>query len=198
MKILVIDDKEVNQASAHQTLTGHDLTVVGTYAEGHELLGWNSNSSFDVVLSDLLMPASDRSMGKEGLKFVGEEMPVGFALALMAALRGVKYVAVVTATNHHDHPLSAMLDEFVSYLPQGGDFLREGVRPRFLVNGSRLGFYHAGLYHGTGHPEAVPSFIAVDGTVCLDCNGKGCHWGCGTTGKQHGKNWKAFFVHLIS
>ncbi len=65
---------------------------------------------WDVVLCDLMMPASGSEQGSEGQKFVGQEMPVGWSLALSAAREGAKFVAVVTDTNHHDHPASAMLD----------------------------------------------------------------------------------------
>lgn len=65
---------------------------------------------WDVVLCDLLMPAGKTSQGDEGLKYVGQEMPVGWALALKAAQNGAQYVAVVTDTDHHSHPASALLD----------------------------------------------------------------------------------------
>lgn len=38
MKILVIDDKQIHRQSARQTLVGHQVTIVGTYDEAHELL----------------------------------------------------------------------------------------------------------------------------------------------------------------
>lgn len=66
---------------------------------------------FDVVLSDLLVPASNRSQGRMGRG--GEEMPVGIFIGLLAAVKArVKYVAVFTDSNHHDHPASACFDAF--------------------------------------------------------------------------------------
>lgn len=38
MRILVIDDSPIHQASARQTIIGPDLTIVGTYDEAHRLL----------------------------------------------------------------------------------------------------------------------------------------------------------------
>jgi CheY-like chemotaxis protein len=133
MKILVIDDKKVNRVSAQQTIAGHDLTIVGNYDEAVRQL---DSQEWDVVLTDLLMPAGRDAQGGVGLQYVGQEMPVGFALALLAALRGAKYVAVVTATNHHNHPASAMLDRL------GSSYWRDGMRPNFVINGARAMFVH--------------------------------------------------------
>ncbi len=65
---------------------------------------------FDVVLLDLMMPASRNAQGGKGLDFVGKEMPVGTFLILMALNAGVKNIGMVTDTNHHHHPASAALD----------------------------------------------------------------------------------------
>ena len=62
---------------------------------------------WDVVLSDLLMPAGRNAQGGPGLQYVGQEMPVGWSLAIQAAISGAKYVAVATDMNHHHHPASA-------------------------------------------------------------------------------------------
>jgi hypothetical protein len=67
---------------------------------------------FDVVLTDLLVPASRQAQGGEGTKFVGQEMPLGSIIALLALVNGVKKVAVVTDMNHHSHPASAAFDCF--------------------------------------------------------------------------------------
>ena len=100
MKILVIDDNPRHQASARQTLTGHDVIIATTYDEAQaRLYKYSRNADFpclkfDAVLTDLLMPASKMTMGPEGLKYVGQEVPAGFALSLLAVLNGAKYVAV--------------------------------------------------------------------------------------------------------
>jgi len=66
---------------------------------------------FDIVLSDLLVPASKQAQGQMGRG--GEEMPVGIFIGLLAAVKArAKYVAVFTDSNHHEHPASACFDAF--------------------------------------------------------------------------------------
>ncbi len=252
MRILVIDDNLLHQMSARQTLGGHNVTIVGTYDEAHELLqeprasyeavdaelkrrGFKNfyspdateeekiasraerklieqelcpSPSFDVVLSDLLMPASEMTMGQDGMKYVGQEMPVGFALSLMASLYGAKYVAVVTDANHHDHPASAMLDSFDS-----DNRVESGKPPRFVINGAKVGYYHSpmtlvegtvcAVCNGTGSKEVCRCVKNNDGSPrldCDDCNGTGRHscWTCSCSGKQWGKDWGRVIAHLTT
>lgn len=110
MKILVFDDTRKHRDAAWILLKGHELTVVGTYDEAEDLLMRSPN--FDVVMTDLMVPASSHEQGAEGWHFVGQEMPLGSIIALLALAEGVKKVAVVTDTNHHHHPASAALDCF--------------------------------------------------------------------------------------
>lgn len=66
---------------------------------------------FDIVLADLLVPASGQSQGRSML--VGQEMSVGIFIGLLAAVKaGAKYVAVFTDSDHHSHPASACFDAF--------------------------------------------------------------------------------------
>ena len=150
MKILVIDDTLVHRMAAQQTLAGNDLTVASSYDESVKLL---DRERYEAVLTDLLMPAGREAQGPHGDPFVGQLMPVGFALALHAVLRGAKYVAVVSATNHHDHPASAMLDRLDRAYWHDAQ-----SRPRFVVNGAAVGFFH--------HPA-----VTVEG------QGEGKDWG---------------------
>lgn len=76
--------------------------------------------NFDVVMTDLLVPASSQAMGEAGKRLIGQEMPLGTTIALLALCAGVKKVAVVTDMNHHHHPASASFDCF-------GDCRLEGV-----------------------------------------------------------------------
>jgi len=183
MRILVIDDTRIHRQAAQQTLAGHDLTVVGNYDEAVRQI--KDGGPWDAVLSDLLMPASGESQGGEGEQYVGMQMPVGFALALLAALHGARYVGVVTATNHHHHPASAMLDSLGSAYWYGGE-----VRANFVINGAKAGFYH--------HPS-----VRVEGTSCPTCNGtktgqdqKSC-WSCEGTGLAEGKDWGQVLAALM-
>jgi len=87
---------------------------------------------FDVVLSDLLVPASRQSQGSDGTQFVGKEMPVGIFIGLVAAVRArAKYVAVFTDSDHHSHPASACFDVFNH---EGG----ESAPTAFTVDGSKV------------------------------------------------------------
>ena len=77
--------------------------------------------NFDVVLLDLMMPASRSAQGGPGMDFVGKEMPVGTFLILLALNAGVKNIGMVTDTNHHHHPASAALDPINSKVIKVGE-----------------------------------------------------------------------------
>src|SRR3989338_4714789 len=51
-------------------------------------------------------------MGGKGMALAGQEMGLGTTIAFLALSKGVKLVAVVTDTSHHNHPASAALDCF--------------------------------------------------------------------------------------
>lgn len=107
MRILVIDDIGMHRDSARRDLAGHNLTVVDGYQSAMETL---KQERFDVVLTDLHLPMSSQMMGD---KFRPDELvPYGLLLRDEAALRGAKYVAVVTDLSHHDDPFSAAFDHF--------------------------------------------------------------------------------------
>lgn len=110
MKILVIDDNQSHLDAAKAQLSSFDLTTVGSYDEGQKLL--QDPHDFDVVLVDLLLPASGDKQGPEGSKFVGQEMPIGIFLALLAAKNGAKRVAIHSDSDHHAHPASACMNAF--------------------------------------------------------------------------------------
>lgn len=136
---------------------------------------------WDVVLTDLLMPAGSMSQGGVGLQYVGQEMAVGWALALQASQNGAQYVAVVTDTNHHHHPASAMLDY---------------IRRLFTIDGARVLM-----------TNQVP-LVGITGTECpcAKCNGTGkesskyeCHF-CNGTGQdfaKEGKDWGVILEQLL-
>lgn len=212
MKILVIDDNPLHQTSARQTLVGHDINVVGTHTDAHEVLV--KSEPFDAVLCDLLMPAGGMAQGDKGWEYVGQEMPVGFGLALLAVLRGAKMVFVATATNHHDHPTSAMFDDFV----EGGKYLKlrpgyQTLAPHiFTIDGARVAYFHAIMSlvegsvcpdcNGSGEKDACSCSNRNAGNPhpdCETCEGKGHYcWKCRNSGKQWGKDWGAMLQCLIS
>lgn len=84
---------------------------------------------FDVVLSDLLVPASRQAQGS--MELVGKEMPVGIFIGLLAAVRArAKYVAIFTDSDHHSHPASACFDAF--------NCSGESAPTAFTVEGSKV------------------------------------------------------------
>lgn len=125
MKILVIDDAKLHREAAKALFPDHELTVVGSYDAGQQLVG--QLHQFDVVLVDLLMPASAQSMGADR-NLVGQEMPVGIFLALLAAKNGAQYVAVFTDQDHHSHPASACFDAFNAHETTPTPFVVEGAK----------------------------------------------------------------------
>ncbi len=140
---------------------------------------------WDAVLCDLLMPAGRNAQGGEGMKFIGQEMAVGWSLALVAAKQGAKFVAVVTDMNHHHHPASAMLDRLNHH------FFKIDEAKVMMTN--------------------YVSLIGITGTehICPECNGSGkkyrddkSEYECyscenGTTFAQHGKNWGEILNQLL-
>jgi CheY-like chemotaxis protein len=121
MKILVIDDSQVHLDAARAQLSNHDLVTAQSYDEAmqimfdigrhHERID-GTRQQFDVVLVDLLMPASAAMQNDPRLNLVGQEMPVGIFLALLAAKHGAKFVGLFSDASHHNHPASSCLDAF--------------------------------------------------------------------------------------
>ena len=184
MRILIIDDDVFNLAAAKQVRSAeHELTVCGDADEALELLQPENWKGWEVVLADLMLPAPRYKQTEDGIRFVGEEMPIGWAFVLLAAKRGAKYAAVVTTLNHHHHPASAMLDGFSSL----GD-------PGFVVdNTTTIRFFN----------EVNP--ISVHGTKCPECHGTGENsshpgWDCAECfgeKEAQGKDWGFVLEWLI-
>ncbi|MFA6047775.1 MAG: hypothetical protein WCV59_02790 [Parcubacteria group bacterium] len=185
MRILVIDDTQGHLDAARQTLSGHDLTLCSSHDEAVKLLLWKYDDNeksqrikqyeseglkwtdayekaeqetrlpyWEVVLCDLLMPAGSREQGS-GRHLVGQEMAVGWSLALQAVKNGANYVAVITELNHHQHPASAMIDKINGHI--------------FTIDNAKMLM--------TNYVETV----GIKGTEgkCIECGGTGKHrkWG---------------------
>lgn len=134
MKILLIDDKEINREAAAKMLSENEVTTVGSYDEAVNLIQ-ESVFDFDIVLVDLMMPASNRTLGDRCEHRRGELMPYGFPLMIQIAINHagrVKNIAIVSDVNHHNHAMSAALDPLGGY---GGKFVE--------INGIRCCFVHA-------------------------------------------------------
>lgn len=135
----------------------------------------NIKLDFDIVLVDLLIPASDRAMGDRGQKYVGEEMPIGIFLALLAAKRpGPTHIAVFTDINHHGHPGSACLDVFNE---------SEGTPTPFKVEGTQI--FLSNTYNWVRHFR--PDDLATPIEWCEE-----------KRGDVRAKNWKALLDYMLS
>ena len=144
--------------------------------------------AFDVVMTDLMVPASRQAQGA-GMKYVGQEMPLGTTIALLALVAGIKKVAVVTDMSHHDHPASAMFDCFGKCKNPDIDI--------FCTN--RVGMLK--IDEGTG--ELVdPKFLSDDhGHDTAEGLKKYPYVGMSNWGPRkglaHGKNWGGILKQLV-
>lgn len=130
MKILVMDDNQTHRNAANAQLEGHDVTIVDNFDAAVELIcpeykdGAYHPRNWDIVLTDLLVPATRKAQGPEGEQHVGKEMPLGSIVVLIAQSHGVKKIGLLTDHNHHNHPASAALDCLAH---RGAKGLKHGV-----------------------------------------------------------------------
>ena len=112
MRILLLDDNLRHRRAGARQLEalGHEVVALCDYGEARERA---KTEPFDVALIDLLMPAEPTMLGEEARKeFVGREIAIGFPLVLELSRLGIGKIAVATDTNHHNHPMSAVVDWF--------------------------------------------------------------------------------------
>ncbi|MGD0576897.1 MAG: hypothetical protein ABSA74_02375 [Candidatus Staskawiczbacteria bacterium] len=111
MRILLVDDNLKHRRAGVKQLSelGHEAVPLFDYGMAEEVI---SGQPFDAALIDLLMPAEPTTLGPQACaEWVGKEIGVGFPLVLY--LSGwIKMIAVATDTNHHAHPMSAIVDWF--------------------------------------------------------------------------------------
>ena len=81
MRILLVDDNIRHRRAGVQQLqsAGHEVVALNSYGEANRLV---RQEQFDVALVDLLMPAEEMTLGEEGLKHLGSQIGVGYALAV--------------------------------------------------------------------------------------------------------------------
>lgn len=123
MRILIIEDKEKHLLSAKKFAEecGHPVTIVTDYDAAEKALSGDDRfgrektiKNFDVVMSDLMMPASKNGMGSPA-EFAGKEQPYGLSLIMLAMRTGVKAVGILTDGGHHNHPMIWALDTLRGY-----------------------------------------------------------------------------------
>jgi CheY-like chemotaxis protein len=132
VRILLVDDNVRYRRAGKQELEklGHDVVALSDYGEARVLA---EKENFDAALLDLLMPTEPTTLGPKGLRHLGKEIGVGFPLLLALAHSNVNKIAVATDTNHHDHPMSAVVDWF-------------GAKSPLTVNGKKVLVMHASLH----------------------------------------------------
>jgi CheY-like chemotaxis protein len=132
MRILLVDDSLRHRRSGMRRLAeaGHEVVALCDYTEARERA---RTETFDAALIDLLMPAEPMTLGEEARReFVGREIGIGFPLALELSRLGIPRVAMATDTNHHNHPMSAVVDWFHS--------------SAMTVNGAKVIIRHAPMF----------------------------------------------------
>lgn len=162
-RILVVEDTLEHQESAKKTLAGHEVTVVSTFREA-----MNQSGEFDVVLTDMTFPIELGGAYNPRLATGGEGIIAhyGFVIALMAALRGAKYIAMITDTSHHAGAMSAALDFIGTH-----GYYRESFSPNFVINGARVMFVHAPLLEEVVGKQDC--WFCKGSGICASCTGTG-------------------------
>jgi len=135
MKVLLLDDKVKHRRAGRRQLEalGHDVVPFSSYYEAQEA---TSVEEFDAALIDLLMPAEAVTLGSEAqANYLGVSMGVGYPVAIaMARFGTVPLIACATDTNHHNHPMSAIMDWF--------------SRGTLQINDSKVMLMHAPMAEG--------------------------------------------------
>lgn len=114
LNILVVEDSERHSEAAQQLLSYHNLVLAHgfDYAMDHlvgSLYGKRTEQSFDVVLTDLMLPQGrGETQADKSRAYV--EMAFGYPIALIAAKQGVPYIGIVTDTDHHNSPIGYTFD----------------------------------------------------------------------------------------
>ncbi len=141
MKILVIEDSQRHLLSAEKFAKdcGHEVTIVTTYDEAEKALCGDdrfgrkeAKKNFDVVLSDLFLPASVSGLGNPS-EFRNTSQPYGLSLAFLALRTGVKAVGILTDGSHHGNPMTWALDSLRGY--DGKPFIVGEATILFSSNG---------------------------------------------------------------
>lgn len=200
MKILVVDDKQLNRDSAFETLgDDHDVTVADSFDEAMHLLVATDDPSgpFDAVLTDMEMPMSSNNI-QPPIYQPGVEVPYGPFIVLRAALVGVKYIGMFTDGHHHSGPMQAALD-FIK--PQISPAL-----PNFEINGATAVLMHADVFSDKrscslgchAYDDSIPADqdqpADQNDLDCSDCEG----WGEVEIPGTRRKNWKTLLDVLTN
>lgn len=110
-KVLVIDDSLENLEGAEEQLGQvYDLTTACKFSQAAELM---KKEDFDIVLTDVFMPAEVKGLGDNEVIFAGQDISYGLTAALLALNHGVPEIHIVSDTDHHSHPIAWALDALI-------------------------------------------------------------------------------------
>lgn len=147
LNILVIEDNAAHAEAAREQLAEHEVRIVRSFPAALRVLGSyqlnaisekgdECSTTFDVVLTDMELPIM-RTSSFSSVPTDEQSAPFGLIIALRAAQVGVKYVAMVTDTNHHSTAMSNAIDMIApAYFP--GD-----SRSALSIGTSKVLFVHA-------------------------------------------------------
>ncbi|HCC22595.1 TPA: hypothetical protein DF272_00215 [Candidatus Falkowbacteria bacterium] len=171
-------DRKIDERNVQRLLSEAGVATAPKYTDRESWTAYrkvlddaNSRSvipfPFEVVLTDMMMPMSSQTLAPEVFNH-RERVPYGFVIALRAALRGARFVAMVTDTNHHQGAMSAAIDHL------GDTYYRDGFKPNFTVNGARVMFVHTPFYREV-----------LGKKTCSSCGGSGACKHCKGTGQRN-------------
>ena len=143
LHILLIEDTPLHQNSAQLQFENkelYQLTLAHNYEHAKQYLIQSEKSPYDILLTDLMMPKGGRdTMSHKGIEYIFDLLPYGFPLAFLAAKQNIPYISIVTDINHHDHPMSACIDNL------SDAYWNDNTSNASLyhINNSLLGIFHA-------------------------------------------------------
>lgn len=108
-KILVIDDNQSNLNSAKNQFKNKNVELIccPLYSVAVDFI---KTEKFDIVLTDLMLPGEPEGISSTNLE-IGEEVPYGLVLSILAKNYGVKNVAIMTNISHHSGPIAWAMDQ---------------------------------------------------------------------------------------
>ncbi len=113
VRILVVDDNLENLAKARRDFADKNvkLTCSPLFLVAADLISRDA-SRFDIVLTDLMMPGEARGVYKNSPE-IGQEVPYGLVLSILAKNKGIPHVAIMTNVNHHSGPIPWAMDSIL-------------------------------------------------------------------------------------
>jgi len=111
VKILVVDDDQENLERARKQFFSRDakLTCCSLFSVAADLL---HERYYDVLLTDLMLPGEPNGISEENVE-IGQDMPYGLVLAIMARNKGMRNVAILTDIGHHSGPIAWAMDRLL-------------------------------------------------------------------------------------